>query len=86
MNRCPDCGWTLPRFGCPYGSRCNGIALHMRNRTFYIEVRRPNGRLEYFDYRCETEAQARAYAQDKARSYGGSVATCRCWLDERVRS
>lgn len=26
-KRCSDCGWALPRFGCPYEG-CNGIAMH----------------------------------------------------------
>ena len=26
-KRCDDCGWALPRFGCPHaGCKCNGVA------------------------------------------------------------
>jgi hypothetical protein len=28
-TRCLDCGWMLPRFGCPYEG-CNGVALHTK--------------------------------------------------------
>jgi hypothetical protein len=29
-SRCPDCGWSLPRFDCPHQG-CNGVALHKRS-------------------------------------------------------
>lgn len=31
-DRCSDCGWALPRFGCPHKD-CNGVALHTRRTT-----------------------------------------------------
>lgn len=32
VRRCSDCGWELPRFGCPHEG-CNGVALHTRGAT-----------------------------------------------------
>jgi hypothetical protein len=35
--RCPDCGWSLPRFDCPHQG-CNGVALHKRARGTRSQV------------------------------------------------
>lgn len=48
---------------------------------YYIVVRKPNGREEFFSYSCATEEQARIYALDKARLCGGLVVSWRTQED-----
>jgi hypothetical protein len=46
--------------------------------TFYIEIKKKNGRVESFSYRCESHGQALTYANSKQAMYPGSrIITCR---------